>query len=82
MPNHHCELCHIALDHVSVTRGGAELLHDVSMHIHCGQLTVLIGQNGAGKTTLVRTLLGELKHSGTIRHEDGHNRHIPHLRTG
>ena len=52
------------------------------MHIHCGQLTVLIGQNGAGKTTLVRALLGELPHSGVIRHIDGQERDIPHLRTG
>lgn len=81
-PNHQCELCHIALDGVSVSRGGAELLHDITMHIHCGQLTVLIGQNGAGKTTLIRTLLGELPHSGNIRHEDGLGRHIPHLRIG
>ena len=44
-----CKLCRIALENVSVVRGGQTLLQDVSMHIHCGQLTVLIGQNGAGK---------------------------------
>ena len=68
---HHCALCHIDLDRISVRRGGQVLLQDVSMHIHCGQLTVLIGQNGAGKTTLIRALLGELPHSGTIRHANG-----------
>ena len=68
---HQCALCHIDLDRISVRRGGQVLLQDVSMHIHCGQLTVLIGQNGAGKTTLIRALLGELPHSGTIRHVDG-----------
>ncbi len=77
-----CGLCHIDLDGVSVRRGGQTLLQDVSMHIHCGQLTVLIGQNGAGKTTLVRALLGELPHGGTIRHLDSVGRDIPHLRTG
>ena len=79
---HSCALCHIDLDRISVRRGGQVLLQDVSMHIHCGQLTVLIGQNGAGKTTLIRALLGELPHSGTIRHVDGHGLDIPHLRTG
>ena len=59
---HHCELCHIDLDMVSVRRGGQVLLQDVSMHIHCGQLTVLIGQNGAGKTTLIKALLGQIPH--------------------
>lgn len=82
MPEHHCSLCHIGLEGVGVQRGGQTLLHDVSMHIHCGQLTVLIGQNGAGKTTLIRALLGELPHSGNIHHVDDHGRDIPHLRTG
>ena len=68
MPLHHCELCHIDLDRITVRRGGQTLLQDVSMHIHCGQLTVLIGQNGAGKTTLIRALLGELPHTGLIHH--------------
>lgn len=52
------------------------------MHIHCGQLTVLIGQNGAGKTTLIRALLGEYAHGGTIRHVDGEGRDVAHMRTG
>ena len=82
MPLHHCELCHIDLDRISVRRGGQVLLQDVSMHIHCGQLTVLIGQNGAGKTTLIRALLGEIPHTGNIRHVDGRGLDIPHLRTG
>ena len=82
MHTHSCALCHIDLDRISVRRGGQVLLQDVSMHIHCGQLTVLIGQNGAGKTTLIRALLGELPHSGTIRHVDGRGLDIPHLRTG
>jgi len=77
-----CSLCRIALENVSVTRGGQTLLQDVSMHIHCGQLTVLIGQNGAGKTTLIRALLGEIPHGGAIRHVDGENREVPRLRTG
>lgn len=82
MAEHQCSLCHVELKNVSVTRGGSELLRDVSMHIHCGQLTVLIGQNGAGKTTLICALLGELKHGGEIRHVDGHGRDFPSLRTG
>ena len=82
MSEHRCSLCHIGLEHVSVQRGGQTLLQYVSMHVHCGQLTVLIGQNGAGKTTLVRALLGELPHSGAIRHVDDHGRDIPHVRIG
>ena len=79
---HHCDLCHIDLDKISVRRGGQALLQDVSMHIHCGQLTVLIGQNGAGKTTLIKALLGQISHTGVIRHVDSHGLDIPHRRTG
>lgn len=82
MPLHRCALCHIDLDQVSVRRGGQLLLQDVSMHIHCGQLTVLIGQNGAGKTTLIRALLGEIPHGGAIRHVDSAGRDLAHLTTG
>lgn len=77
-----CPLCRIGLNHVSVSRGGQELLHDINMHIHCGQLTVLIGKNGAGKTTLVRTLLGELPHTGSIHHADGQGRALSHITRG
>ena len=80
--HHTCALCHIDVNQVSVRRGGQTLLQDVSMHIHCGELTVLIGQNGAGKTTLIRALLGELPRTGSIRHLDNNGRDIPHLRTG
>ena len=82
MPLHRCALCHIDLDQVSVRRGGQLLLQDVSMHIHCGQLTVLIGQNGAGKSTLIRALLGEIPHGGAIRHVDSAGRDLAHLTTG
>lgn len=82
MSEHHCSLCHIGLENVSVQRGGQVLLQDVSMHVHCGQLTVLIGQNGAGKTTLVRALMGEMPYTGAIRHVDHHGHDIPHVRIG
>lgn len=77
-----CRLCRIALENVSVSRDGQTLLQAVTMHIHCGQLTVLIGQNGAGKTTLVRALLGELPHGGKIEHADGAGRPLARLKTG
>ncbi len=77
-----CGLCHIALENVGVTRDKQAILSQVTMHIHCGQLTALIGQNGAGKTTLLRALLREIPFTGNIRHEDDQGRDIPHLRTG
>lgn len=62
-----CRLCRIEVDHLSVSAGNQQLLHDVNLHIHCGELTALIGANGAGKTTTLHTLTGLLHaKSGSI----------------
>jgi zinc transport system ATP-binding protein len=63
----------VELEGLTVTLEGQALLQDVNLHIHCGELTALIGANGAGKTTLLRALLGELPYKGAVRHvrEDG-----------
>ncbi len=41
---------------LTVSYGSHEVLHDVSLAIEPGELTVLIGPNGSGKSTLLRTL--------------------------
>ncbi len=79
---HDCRLCRVELDRVSVALGGDALLSDVSMHIHCGQLTALVGRNGAGKTTLIRALLGLVPYTGKIRHVDAAGRDLSTLTTG
>ncbi len=40
------------------TPGGAELLRDVTLHLHPGEVLAVVGLNGAGKTTLIRLLAG------------------------
>lgn len=59
-----CRLCRIEVDHLSVSAGHQQLLHDVNLHIHCGELTALIGANGAGKTTTLDTIAGLLRSRG------------------
>lgn len=39
-------------------------LQDVSLHIHEGEFTALLGQNGAGKSTLINILSGNVKKTG------------------
>lgn len=58
--------CCTRIQGFSVTVGRTEILKDVNMHLHCGELTALIGPNGAGKSTLLKAILGEVKHEGTI----------------
>lgn len=77
-----CRLCRIELENVSVTLGGDTLLSSVNMHIHCGELTALVGRNGAGKTTLIRALLGLVPYGGKIRHVDASGRALSSVTTG
>ncbi len=63
---HGCGVCCTHISHISVKRGNHQILKDVNLHIHCGELTAIIGSNGAGKSTLLKAILGELPHSGEI----------------
>ncbi len=81
-PDANCKLCRIEVDKLNVSFGAQHPLKDVSLHIHCGELTALIGTNGAGKTTLLRALLGQIEYSGTVRHLTSDGRPAADLRTG
>ncbi len=48
----------IRLENVTVRRGAAEVLHDLSVEIPAGRVTVVVGRSGAGKTTLIHLLNG------------------------
>ena len=62
----YCGLHCTKINNISVTIGKQKILEDVNIHIHCGELTVIIGKNGAGKSTLLKAILGEVKHKGNI----------------
>jgi iron complex transport system ATP-binding protein len=49
-----------SLEHVTVQRGGALLLADISWTIRSGERWVVIGANGAGKSTLLQVLAGAM----------------------
>ncbi len=42
------------------------ILENINIHIHCGEITAIIGCNGAGKSTLLKAITGEIKHKGEI----------------
>jgi len=77
-----CGLCTININDLSVTSGNQELIKDINIEFHCGELTALVGKNGAGKTTLIRSILGERKYEGTITYKSHHGEVLSRPRTG
>ena len=61
-----CGLHCTKINNIGVKIGKDVILKDVNIHIHCGELTVIIGRNGAGKSTLLKAILGEIEHTGNI----------------
>jgi ABC-type sulfate/molybdate transport systems ATPase subunit len=47
-----------------VERDKREVIHDVSLRLHAGEIVALLGPNGAGKSTLLETLAGALEPAG------------------
>jgi len=63
-------LCCTKIENFSVMLGNKNIFQNVNLHIHCGELTALIGTNGSGKSTLLKAILGEVNHSGTLEYLD------------
>ncbi|WP_235912529.1 metal ABC transporter ATP-binding protein [Velocimicrobium porci] len=74
----HC----IRIKDFGVKIGDTNILDHINVHIHCGELTSIIGKNGAGKSTLIRAILNEIKHEGTIEFKDIKNNEYKDLRIG
>lgn len=56
----------VSFRNVTVNRGGASILENITASVPAGSNTAIIGPNGAGKTTLLMTLLGQAEYSGSI----------------
>ena len=46
--------------HISAGYGGVEIVRDLSLEVHPGEVVALLGANGAGKTTTLLTFAGRL----------------------
>lgn len=54
----------IEFDNVTVASGSVTMLDRITLRLHPGAPTVLVGPNGSGKTTLLRTAMGLIAPSG------------------
>ena len=58
----HCQRnCCSKIKNLGVLIQGKVIIHSVNIHLHCGELTVIIGPNGSGKTTLLKAISGEIR---------------------
>ena len=77
-----CGLCSVEIKNLTVKKGRDLLLDNISFDMHCGQLTALIGVNGAGKTTLLKSILGEIRHSGSVKYASHNGDVIEKIKIG
>ncbi|MCX5600511.1 ATP-binding cassette domain-containing protein [Streptomyces phaeochromogenes] len=60
----------VELDDVSKYYGNVGALEGVSLEVHAGEITCVLGDNGAGKSTLIKIIAGLHQHdAGTFRIE-------------
>lgn len=82
MEKNSCGFHCIKAENISVNINKEQIIKNINIHIHCGELTVIIGPNGAGKSTLLKAILGEVKHTGKITFTDKKQNQIQKLKIG
>jgi zinc transport system ATP-binding protein len=60
------DACCLRVQDLCVKIGSEEILTNMNLHVHCGQLVALIGPNGAGKSTFIKAILGQVDYDGVI----------------
>ena len=76
------DACCLRIQDLAVKAGNNIILHDVNLHMHCGEIIALIGPNGAGKSTLLKAILGQQEHDGFITFSSPGVRHKRKLTIG
>jgi branched-chain amino acid transport system ATP-binding protein len=72
----------VTVDGVDAGYGRVQILHEVSMTAHTGEVTCIFGPNGCGKSTLLKAMVGVIDPwAGSIMIDDDDITHLPSHRT-
>lgn len=78
----YCGRCCTKIKDLSVVKGKKTIIKDINIHMHCGELTALIGPNGGGKSTLLKAIIEENPSQGEIIFHDGRSKKRKKPRVG
>ena len=56
----------IEIKNLSKAYGDKKAVDNINLTFNCGEIIGIFGENGAGKTTLIKSVLGLIKHEGTV----------------
>ncbi len=56
----------IDFENVNLSLGATRILENITFRIESGSVHCIVGANGGGKTSLIRSMLGQMPHSGRI----------------
>ena len=60
----------LTLENIDAGYKDLQVLFDVSLHIHRGEVVALLGQNGAGKSTILKVITGLVEKKAGRIHKD------------
>ena len=81
MTDHSQEII-LQVESLSAYYGKAQILFDLKLEVHRGEMVVLLGRNGAGKTTTFKSVMGILPpRKGTITYKDVAIEKLPPFKT-
>jgi len=60
----------LKLDDVHAYYGKSHVLHGVNFEVRAGEIVALLGRNGSGRSTTVKTIMGLVEGTGSIRWRD------------
>ena len=60
----------LAIENLHAYYGKSHVLHGVHMNVRPGEIVALLGRNGSGRSTTVKTIMGLVEGTGSVRYRD------------